>query len=270
MQGGVDGGVLVEGDLQRRIQVPRQVLVDRPAGRELTRLDANHLAVARNTRAQVGLGEAHLRAGKRKARLGLRHVRASDLADVESIAGLAELLLQNLDVVALQIENCGVPQDVHIRRGAIEKDVLLVVAQRLAGAQNLRLGLADRVLGDEPVEQVLLHLKAVTARHRPRRRARVRRHGVEGIARIEGSIALRFGDDAGDLRRGVEVGAPPGFRLGNLLVRRAHVRALGVQGRVVSVGPRERAFERLGGRSLRKPEHGEGHRPAEEAPACLA
>ena len=53
----------------------------------------------------------------------LRHVGARDLADAEAIAGLAKLLLQHLDVAALQIEDRGVADQVHVGGGGVEQDV---------------------------------------------------------------------------------------------------------------------------------------------------
>ena len=83
--------------------------------------------------------------GGGKAGFGLGHVGPGHLADIEAVAGLAQLLVDHLDVVALQVENGRVAQHVHVGRRGIEQDVLLVVVQGLAGAEDGRFGLPDRV-----------------------------------------------------------------------------------------------------------------------------
>ena len=151
-----------------------------PAGRELTRLDADHLPISRDAGAQVGLGEAHLRARGGEARLGLRHVGAGHLADVEAIAGLTQLLLDDFDVVALQVQDGGVAQHVHVGRGGIEQDVLLAVSQRLAGAENCATPPArTEFVVLNPLKRFCCDLEAVAARNRPR--VVGSRHGAAGI-----------------------------------------------------------------------------------------
>ena len=80
---------------------------------------------------------------------GLGNVGAGHLADVEAVARLPQLLLEDLDVVALEVEVRRVPQHVHIGGRAIEQDVLLDAAQGLARAEHERFGLLHRVIGRE-------------------------------------------------------------------------------------------------------------------------
>ena len=105
-------------------------------GRQLARLDADHLAILGDAGAQIGLGETGLRPRGGEAGLRLRHVGTGHLADIEAVVGLAQLLVDDFDVVALQIEDRRVAQHVHVGCGGIEQGVLLVVRQRLTGAEN--------------------------------------------------------------------------------------------------------------------------------------
>jgi hypothetical protein len=234
----VDGRMLVLRERKGRLDGARHEAVDRLARREFAWLDADHLTEARNGGAQVGLGQAHLRASPGKPGLGLRDVRARDLADVEAVAGLAELLLQNLDVVALQVQDRRVAQNVHVGRGAVEEDVLLRVAQVLPGADRLRFGLADPIAGAAAIEDVLVELQADAA-------------GVGcGLADVVACASLSREDGAGVVDAGVGRRANAGSiaRLGprHVLVRGAHAGPLRVKGRVAVVGPRQGACDRLG------------------------
>ena len=65
---------------------------------------------------RFGFGEAGLRAGGGEARLGLGDVGAGHFADVEAVARLPQLLVEHLDVVALQVEDGRVAQHVHVGR----------------------------------------------------------------------------------------------------------------------------------------------------------
>src|SRR3712207_8060226 len=58
-------------------------------------LHADELAVLGDARAQVGFGLALLGAARRQPRFRLGHVRAGDLAHVEAVAGLAQLLVDH-------------------------------------------------------------------------------------------------------------------------------------------------------------------------------
>ena len=83
----------------------------------------------------------HRGAGGGKPRFRLRDVGARDFADVEAVAGLAKLLLQHLDVAALQIEDRGVADQVHVGGGGVEQHGLLGQPQRLARGGHQLLGL---------------------------------------------------------------------------------------------------------------------------------
>ena len=136
-------------------------------GANLTRLDADHLTILRHAGAKVSLREARLRAGGRKAGLRLRHVGARHLAHIEAVVGLAQLLVDHFHVVALEIENGRVAQDVHVGGSGIEQRVLFAVRERLSGAQNRTFGLLDRILGAKPVEQILVDLQTDAAGIQP-------------------------------------------------------------------------------------------------------
>ena len=121
--------------------------VERAPGRELARLDADDLPEPGDARPQVRFRGADLRAPLGKPRLGLGDVGAGHLADVEAVARLPQLLLEDLDVVALEVEVRRVAQHVHIGGRAIEQHVLLDAAQGLARAEHERFGLLHRVIG---------------------------------------------------------------------------------------------------------------------------
>ena len=82
--------------------------------------------------------------------VGRRHV-----ARFEPLSGLAQLLLQHLDVAALQIEDGRVAQQVHIGHGRVEQHGLFGRAQRLARGTNLAFGLPGPIGGLEPIEEIL-------------------------------------------------------------------------------------------------------------------
>lgn len=58
-------------------------------------------------------------------RFRLRDVGARDLADIEAVPRLAQLLLDDLHVAALQFEDRRIAQHVHVDRGGIEQHGLL-------------------------------------------------------------------------------------------------------------------------------------------------
>ena len=92
-----DGYRLGQGFRQR----PHKRLHRREAGR----LIADELTVARDRGLQRRLRaeRGRLRAGQ--ARLRLRHVGAGHLADGEAVPRLAQLFLQHVDVVAVEVED---------------------------------------------------------------------------------------------------------------------------------------------------------------------
>ncbi len=156
---GMVGERLVESDRQRA----RQEILDRPAGCQRARLGADVLAIARHRGLQIRFGEDRLRLRRGQASFGLSDVGAGDFADLKPVASLAQLFLQNLDVVAIEVEDRGIAQHVHVRGRGIEQHVLLGVAERFARAQHLRFGLADRTAGLAGIEDVLRHLDAGAA-----------------------------------------------------------------------------------------------------------
>ena len=154
-------------------QILRREPVNGRAWRELARLHADDLPVSRN-RGFVGrLRAQHLRAPGRKPRFRLRDVRACHLTHIEAIAGLAQLLLQNLDVAPLQIERRGVAQQIHVGRHGVEQHRLLGDAQRFARRLNLALGLARAVRRLKTVVESLCCGDAVTVRCHVARQLRV-------------------------------------------------------------------------------------------------
>ena len=78
-----------------------------------------------------------------QTRLGLRDVGTGDLADRKAVSRLAQLLLQDVNVVAIEIEDRRVAQHVHVGRDDSEQGILLSIPQLLALAENLRFGLTD-------------------------------------------------------------------------------------------------------------------------------
>ena len=149
--------------------------VERAPGRELARLDADDLPEPGDAPPQVRLRYADLRTGQGEPRLGLGDVGAGHLADVEAVARLPQLLLEDLDVVAAEVEVSRVAQHVHIGGRAIEQHVLLGRAQGLARAEHERLGLLHRIVRAKAVEQRLIDRHPDAARRRARHGRRVHR-----------------------------------------------------------------------------------------------
>ena len=140
-------------DDRRRQRLRGDKPIDRAGRRQRARLDADHLPIGRTRGGVIGFRGQHLRAGGGQPRFRLRHVGARDLADVEAVAGLAKLLLQHLDVAALQIEDRGVADQVHVGGGGVEQHGLLGQPQRLARGRHQLLGLPGPARGPKAVEQ---------------------------------------------------------------------------------------------------------------------
>jgi len=66
----------------------------------------------------------------------LRHVGAGHLADVEAVAGLLERLFQHADVAALDLDDGGVAQIVHVDGGGREQHALFEHAQSSRAAET--------------------------------------------------------------------------------------------------------------------------------------
>ena len=88
-------------------------------------------------------------------RLGLRHVGAGDLADIEAVARLAQRFVQHPHVAALHVDDRGVAQQIHVDGGGGEQHRLLHHAQRFARGRNLPFRQTGAVGGLEAVEQGL-------------------------------------------------------------------------------------------------------------------
>ena len=138
----------------------RQQTLDGAGRLEPGRIDADHLVVLGDARLEIRLGGEIIGARRGEARSRLRDVGAGDFADVETVPRLAQLFLQNGDVVLAQIENCGIAQHIHVRRGAVLENTLLRVAQGLAGAEHIAFGLPDAVIVAIAVENGLGHRQA--------------------------------------------------------------------------------------------------------------
>ena len=90
---------------------------------------ANDLLVSGAARLEIGLRRGEGGERFRAASLGLRHVGARHLADIEAVLGRLELLGQHLHVVLAQADDGRVAHDVDIGGRGIEKDGLLDRAQ---------------------------------------------------------------------------------------------------------------------------------------------
>jgi hypothetical protein len=171
----LDGWMFVKASLQSSIDIARRQTVQRTPRRQLGRFDTNDLAIGSNTVAQGRLGQAGLGPRGRETGFSLGNVRPGDLADVEPILGLTQLLIDDLDVVALQVENGRVPQNVHIGRRGVEQDALLGAVQGFPRTENGGFRRTDPVLGPKPIENCLIELNADPARVQRTSSGRVRR-----------------------------------------------------------------------------------------------
>src|SRR5829696_2950538 len=242
VKGGENRRVLPKPNVDGHIDRARQQAIEGPPRRELARLDPDHLSEQRHAGAQVRFGKADLRLPGGKPCLSLRHVRARHLADIEAVAGLAELLLDNLHVVALEVEDGRVAQDIHVGLSAVEQHGLLSVAEGLTGAENLRLRLPGRVHRAIAVEQRLVHLDPGAAW--------VGGGKILVYPPARGQGGAKLGPGLGILRadvgRGAYPGAPERQRPRHVLVRRPHAGTLGAERRIATIGARQRAVERFG------------------------
>ena len=170
---------------------------------------------------------------------------------------LAQLLVDDFHVVALQIEDRGVAQDVHVGGRRIEQGVLLGIRQGLTGAENRALGLLDRILGPEAVEKVLVDLETDAT-------------GVEALDIAGAARALEIGVAAARIRRGVDLRPVTGLGAGDVLVGRADIGPLRVEVRVVAVGARQGALQRLCGSATDQGQHEDRRHRSEESVPCPA
>ena len=135
---GDDGRVVAETLIDRRLLRRRQVALDVVGRSEALRLVADHLLVDGDRTGHGGGGGIVVRQPRLQARIGLRHVRARALADIQPVGGGAHLLAQELDVLGPQIEHDLGPYDVHEGLHGVEQRLLLDVAQlRPRGADRV-------------------------------------------------------------------------------------------------------------------------------------
>ena len=187
---------------------------------------ADRLAIIGERGLQLRLRAERGGARAGETRLGLRDVGARHLADVEAVLGLAQLFLQHLDVVAVEIEDRGVAHHVHVIADGAEQHVLLGVAQLLARAEHAGFGLAHRISGAIAVPHVLRDSDAVAARPRAHvERVWIARAQAGGQRVRHGGVAL-----------GRDVGHIASVRLGDVFVLHAHGGALLIDVRVVEIG----------------------------------
>src|SRR4029077_21036485 len=100
-----------------------------------------------------------------QARFRLRQIGAGDLTRGEAVARLAQRRLQDFHVVALELEQRRVAQQIHVGGGGAEQDGLLGGAQGLARGEYLALGQPRAAGGLEAIEKGLLGRQPV-ARNR--------------------------------------------------------------------------------------------------------
>ncbi len=164
IDGGEDDGVLAVAERHRRIEIAGEKMPDRGRGDEIARRMADDLLVSGAARLQIGLGRSQ--GGQRlgAAGLGLGHVGARDLADIEAVLGRLELLGQHRHVVLAQFHDGRVAYDIDVSGGGVEQHGLLDGAQALARRLHRRFRLADGVQVLEAFEQRLRQLHRVTVR----------------------------------------------------------------------------------------------------------
>ena len=212
----------------------------------------------RDTVAQGGFGEAGLGPGGGKARLGLGNVRPGHFADVEAVAGLPELFVDHLDVVALQVENGGVAQDVHIGRRAIEQNALLGGVQGFPRTEDGGFRRPDPVRGPVAVEERLIDLDPKPTGDQRISACRIRREPRCGRLRLHPGPA--------DVGYTIDLRAVAGLGLRNGFVGCADTRALSVDVGIVAIGARQSALQGLGRHPGRARQHEHrGHCPKEQA-----
>ena len=243
----------------------RRQAIHRACRRKRARLDADHLPVGRARRRVVGFRGQHRGARGGQARFRLRHVGARHFADVEAVAGLAELLLQHLDVAALQLQDRRIADQVHVRRGGVEQHGLLGQPQRLARRRHQLLGLPGAARGAQAVEQRLRDGSAVALQGDGAGRSLAVGGAVPAALVV---LVMRVQILLADVCREVGARAIAGQRLRNGFVGGADRGALGVELRIVLVGLGQRPGQRVGGCRAASKHHnrGTGGKPAHATP----
>ena len=131
-------GMVAETLIDGRLLRLRQVTLDVVGRAEALRLVADYLLVDGERTGHGGGGGIVVRQPRLQARIGLRHVRARALADIQPVGGGAHLLAQEFDVLGTQIEHDLGLYDVHEGAHGVEQRLLLDVAQlRPRGADGV-------------------------------------------------------------------------------------------------------------------------------------
>ncbi len=224
-----------QADRDRLVEGRRQQFLDRPRRLQARRLDSDHPAVARDAPLQTGFGDGHVgvTGGERGFRLG--DVGSGHLADLEAVAGLLQLNLENLDVVAPQAEHRRVAQHVHEGLRARLERRQFGQPQLFARHQDRGFRLIDRIGGAHAVEQGLVHLRLAGDRHA----------GELLLARLA-EQTRNIGDLIVQRALRLRLGHPARLGLGHGFVRRADRGALLVDVGVIQIGARQGVGHGLG------------------------
>ncbi len=91
----------------------------------------------------------------RQLRFRLRDVGARHFADIEAVLGLLQRLFEHAGIAALNLDDGGIAQIVHVDGGGLEQNRLLEHPQRFARAGNLAFRGAGLVGGLLAVEKRL-------------------------------------------------------------------------------------------------------------------
>ena len=167
-----------------------------------------------------------LRTAEREARIRLGNIGASQVANLEAIAGCAQVGRQDIDVILLKLDDRAVADHVHVGRNRRNERVPLDRPQGVAPRLDASLGGADIVSDAAAVEQGVADVQ-------PRRE-------VAAVATAGAGQILIDPGRAADLR------APGGTGNGDGRVGRAKSGALGGDRRVGGIGRDERLAQRVG------------------------
>ena len=137
----------------RLCQYIRRQPVNGRAGGEPARIDPDHAPINGLRRHIVRLGAEQSGSTGGQPRLRLSDVGAGDFADIEAVAGLLELLGEHLDVAAIEFEDRGIAQQVHVGGCSIQQNLLLGDAQSLTRGIDLAFGLPGAIGSLVAVEQ---------------------------------------------------------------------------------------------------------------------
>ena len=169
----------------------------------------------------------------------MRHIGARQLADIEAIARLFQLLGEHLDVAPVEIKDRLIAQQVHVGGGGVEQHLLLGDAQRLARAIDLAFRLPGTIGGLEAVEQRICPVGGDAAREECLGKRDI------GDDAADRKLLHRIGVIITPLRGDAYLGAIAGEGLRHILIGRAQRGALRVERRIVLVGLHQGPFERV-------------------------